>query len=158
MNIFYLDNNINNCAKLHCDKHVVKMILESAQMLSTAHRELDNNDNPLLYKSTHKNHPCNKWIRESEQNYLYLYNLFISLSNEYTYRYNKIHLSYTKLSDILKSPPTNINKTKSFTQPPLCMPDEYKSDDHIESYRKYYKSKSNNFKLIYTKRETPSWL
>jgi hypothetical protein len=134
------------------------MILESAQLLSTAHRELDNNDNQLLYKSTHKNHPCSKWARESEQNYLYLYNLFVSLSNEYTYRYNKIHLSFTKLSNLLKSPPININKTKPFTEPPQCMPIEFKSNNTIESYRNYYKSKSNKFKLIYTKRDLPSWL
>ena len=79
MNIFYLDEKPLTAARMHCDKHVVKMIIESAQMLSTAHRTLDGNDyadRMNLYKATHKNHPANIWVRESAENYLCLYNLF----------------------------------------------------------------------------------
>ena len=85
MNIFYLDEKPMTAARMHCDKHVVKMILESAQMLSTAHRILDGNDyadRRGLYKATHKNHPANIWVRESANNYVWLYNLFTFLCIE----------------------------------------------------------------------------
>ena len=70
MNIFYLDKNPDLSAQLHCDKHVVKMILEYAQMLSTAHRVLDNSQD--VYKIAHKNHPCTIWVRENKSNYKWL--------------------------------------------------------------------------------------
>ena len=91
MNIFVLDNNPYACARYHCDKHVVKMILESAQMICTTHHLLPN---PKLkyeipYKATHTNHPCNRWLRDSLANYMWLYKLTHALNNEYRYRYNK---------------------------------------------------------------------
>ena len=73
MNIFYLDSDPYVAAKMHCDKHVVKMILESAQMLSTAHRVLDGDeyaDERGLYKMAHKNHPSTIWVRTSTDNYM----------------------------------------------------------------------------------------
>ena len=157
MNIFYLDKDIDKCAHYHCDKHVVKMILEYAQILSTIHRELDSNPNPLLYKATHKNHPCTIWARESSGNYMYLYNLFVALSNEYTYRYGKIHITYSKLKDLLHLVPENI-LIGDFTEPPKCMPEEFRSDNTIQSYRSYYKSKQKSFDMNYKNREIPDWL
>ena len=103
MNIFYLDPHPTVAAQQCCDKHVVKMILESAQMLSTAHRVLDKNDNELLYKEAHKNHPSTKWVRESHLNYQWLYAHFVALGEEYTARYGKIHVSIAKLKNFLKS-------------------------------------------------------
>lgn len=91
MNIFYLHSDAKECAVMHCDKHVVKMILETAQLLSTAHRLLDGNDDPILYKATHKNHPSAIWTRKSQKNYLWLTSLLQNLCQEYTYRYGKIH-------------------------------------------------------------------
>ena len=96
MNIFYLDSRPHVAAKDHCDKHVVKMILESAQMLCTAHRELDGDVPDVFYKSTHKNHPSTIWARSKAGNYRWLYDLFVSLCDEYTYRYGKVHLSDKK--------------------------------------------------------------
>ena len=96
MNIFYLDRDPVVAAKMHCDKHVVKMILESAQMLSTAHRVLDGDeyaDERGLYKMAHKNHPSTIWVRTSTDNYMWLNRLFGALCKEYTYRYNKQHSS-----------------------------------------------------------------
>ena len=100
MNIFYLDHDHTTCAKYHNDKHCVKMILEYAQLLCTAHRELDGDNcmHPdVLYKATHKNHPSAVWTRQCSRNYIWLYYLWRELCKEYTYRYGKEHASWTKL-------------------------------------------------------------
>ena len=85
MNIFYLDSRPDTAAEMHCDKHCVKMILEYAQLLSTAHRVLDGDDaHPDLYKIAHKNHPSTRWTRSSEDHYVWLYELFRNLSIEFS--------------------------------------------------------------------------
>jgi len=106
MNIFYLDHDVRKCAEMHNDKHVVKMILEYAQLLSTAHRVLDgilstgisvsgrkrtvyvlaDNLDAVLYSATHVNHPSAIWVRQSDKNYDWLFGLFQALMDEYTYR------------------------------------------------------------------------
>jgi hypothetical protein len=158
MNIFYLDKNPTTCAKYHVDKHVVKMILEYSQLLSTAHRKLDSNlskakDN-ILYKSTHVNHPSSVWVRNSSGNYKWLLRLLKALHKEYSFRYGKIHKSIS-LIDELCDLPKNINNGK-FSDPPLAMPDNFKLDNAILSYRNYYvngKSHLANWKL----RNNPEW-
>ena len=108
MNIFFLDKDPVIAAQYHCDKHCVKMILESAQLLSTAHRVLDEDDaHPDLYKVAHKNHPSTIWTRSSEEHYIWLYELFRNLSIEFGNRYGKIHLSWNKLGFVLDSLPKN---------------------------------------------------
>jgi len=106
MNIFYLDKSPVLSARYQCDKHVVKMILESAQLLCTAHRVLDytltsEHDSKGLYKSTHKNHPSAIWARSGYEQYSWLYHHFIALGNEYEYRYHKKHLTIIKLKEPL---------------------------------------------------------
>ena len=156
MNIFYLDKDINKAAEYHNDKHCVKMILEYAQLLCTAHRELDgDNANENLYKSTHKNHPSAKWVRESKANYEYLYRLFNALCNEYTHRYGKTHLTYQKLHNVLATPPHNI-PDKEFTEPTPAMPDDVKNNDSLKAYRDYYKKYKSHL-AVWTKRDTPEW-
>jgi hypothetical protein len=141
MNIFWLDNDPVKCAQYHNNKHVVKMILELAQLMSTAHRMLDGNDfadTNHLYKKTHYNHPCAIWVRENSANYQLTFNLFVELCNEYSYRYNKVHktASLTKALSIL---PMNITQSETATQIPCVMPDNCKVDkDHIKSYRNCY--------------------
>jgi len=168
MNIFYLSHNPKECAEQHCDKHCVKMILEYAQLLSTAHRVLDGREymdassgrkmkrwmlpNPtmdkMLYKATYINHPSAVWVRQSNNNYNWLYCLFQSLMTEYTYRYGKTH-ACDKLSPFLCHTPRNI-PIDYFTQPTPAMPDEYKViGDSIKSYHNYYigaKSRMANWK------------
>ena len=156
MNIFYLDDSSELAAKYHCDKHVVKMILETTQLLCTAHRIIDDNNNDILYKKTHQNHPSAVWVRESKGNYEFAYELFIELCKEYTFRYGKTHKTQEKLQEILRSFPTKIPDI-GMTKIPLCMPEEYKTSDPIESYRSYYTSKQNAFKMVWTKREKPNW-
>ena len=155
MNIFYLDEDVSKAAQYLNDKLCVKMILEYAQMKCSAHRELDGpSDYEYLYRSTHKNHPSAKWVRESKANYEYLYKLFSALCEEYTYRYGKTHLTYTKLHNVLAIPPKNITDGK-FTQPTPAMPDDVKHIDSLIAYRDYYKKYKTHLATL-TKRESPS--
>ena len=164
MNIFYLDKEPQIAAHYHNDKHVVKMILESARMLSTAHRELDGDDDgtlydadDIIYRATHKNHPSTVWVRDNAKHYQWLYNLFESLCDEYTHRYGKEHLTDSKLREILRFQPFFIDTNKRFTQPPQCMPDEYKVDGNsVAAYRNYYMGEKSGF-AKWSKRQTPPW-
>jgi len=138
MNIFFLDTDPKTCAEYHCDKHVVKMILEYAQLLSTSQREIYGDKcSDYLYKSTHKNHPSSIWTRANARHYHWLYKLFYYLCGEYEKRYNKIHLTDAKLKLRLKYTPDKM-KIDFFSPPPQCMPDEHKSDDTVQAYRNYY--------------------
>jgi hypothetical protein len=137
------------------------MILEYAQMMCTAHRELDIiSKNSLmdvtLYKSTHKNHPSAKWARENTYNYSWLYQLWSNLCNEYTYRYGRKHLTDTKLRKLLYHPPKHISVTKSFTQPPPAMPDDVKHIDSLIAYRNYYKTYKEHL-ATWKNRERPDF-
>jgi hypothetical protein len=156
VNIFYLDSDPVNAAQMSCDKHVVKMILESAQMLSTAHRELDDDVPDDFYKSTHKNHPSTIWARSNASNYSWLYEHFIALCDEYTHRYGKTHLSDKKFRDSLGWLPANI-ESGDLTAPPQCMPDEYKCDDTVTAYRNYYKGDKSRFAEWNKSRPAPEW-
>ena len=175
MNIFYLSEDPIKCAEYHVDSHVCKMIVEYAQILSTAHRVLDgeiylekskynrnikrfrlfDNKEELLYKATHINHPSAKWVRESSENYKYLYNLYISLLNEYTYRYNKVHAT-SKLKTVLKDLPKNI-PAKEKTEIPQAMPDYCKNKNPIIGYKTYYILEKGKI-LKYTRRNKPDFL
>lgn len=138
MNIFVLSFDPRECAEWHVDKHVVKMILEYCQLLCTAHRVLDPcESHESLYKKTHVNHPCARWVRESVKNYMWLLNLLTCLFAEYEYRYGKVHAS-KRLLPHLKIPPDNI-PLRPRTPFALAMPDEYKVGGAVESYREYYR-------------------
>jgi len=176
MNIFYLDRNVAKCAEYHNDKHVVKMILEYAQLLSTAHRVLDGVEyidktangrsikrwrledvalETQLYKATHINHPSAVWVRQSNNNYNWLVCLFQSLLSEYTYRYGKIH-SCDRLVYFLRKTPKNI-PVSHLTQPTPAMPDQYKvSGDSLQSYRNYYVGAKKSM-AKWKNRSVPEW-
>lgn len=139
MNIFYLNANPKKAAQLQINKHVVKMILESAQMLCTAHREFGD-ESESLYKKTHSNHPSAVWVRESTQHYLWLYKHMLALGDEYTKRYNRKHLTITKMEELLAKPPKGL-KDNGFKNPPQCMPDEYKQKNTVKAYKSYYEYK-----------------
>ena len=162
MNIFILDENPVIAAQSQCDKHVVKMILESAQMLCTAHRVLDGEEyaakSGISYKIAHKNHPCSIWVRESSQNYLWLYKHMLALGEEYTYRYGKIHMSITKLANPLSRLPLNIPNIP-MTDFKLAMGKfpECIKEDPVESYRLYYQTKKDSFNMVWSKRSAPEW-
>ena len=160
MNIFFLDKRPDNAAEMHNDKHCVKMILEYAQLLSTAHRVLDGeNVHPDLYKIAHKNHPSTIWTRSSKQHYDWLFRLFRMLSAEYTLRYSngefKVHKTWDKLGKILETAPKNI-VDNGWVDPPQCMPDHCKKPDTIDAYRNYYLTEKASFSTWnYSKQ--PTW-
>lgn len=154
MNIFILDWDVKKCAEYHCDKHVVKMILETAQLLCGAHHLTDQVADQVPYKLSHKNHPCAIWVRESLSNYLYLCELGVELCKEYTYRYGKRH----KSQDVIEWCITNKIKIidRGLTPPPKAMPDEYKVPDVIQSYRNYYMGAKSGF-TTWKGRNIPEW-
>ena len=181
MNIFYVHSDPKTCAQQHVDKHVVKMILEYGQLLSTAHRILDgtlsdgfsksgrrkksyvlqDSRESILYAATHANHPSAKWARHGEQNYRWLFTLFCELLDEYTFRYGKQHAS-SRLLTTLARPPKNIKMDEPFSPPWRAMPDEYKFDrsepDYtIKSYRAYILGAKSQM-LKWKNRETPEWV
>ena len=140
MNIFYLDEDPKLAAIYQYNKHVVKMILESAQMLCTAHHCIMGDDADVPYKIAHKNHPSTIWARQSGENYAWLYHHMIALGEEYYVRYGRKHLTITKCEDVLsKFPP--LLKDALYGDPidmPQCMPDEYKDECSVKAYWNYY--------------------
>lgn len=176
MNIFILSWNVKECAKWHFDRHVVKMILELAQLLSTAHWILSDkstvikwNQYNCIYKQTHKNHPCAVWVREHLNNYRYIVKLALALCDEYYYRYgkkkNKQHKTRNIIEFLQNNEPTYLDQKKELpliepmkiTKPPQAMPNEYKRTDTLESYKKYYMSDEKRHLASWSNRETPEW-
>jgi len=155
MNIFVLDNDPHKAAVMHCDKHVVKMILESAQMLCTAHHLHPSGSYPIAYKKAHVNHPCTKWVRESLSNYKWLVSLAKNLNDEYKFRYN--HTVNHKSFDVINSLPMPDIPDLGLTQFVTAMPDDCKTLDPVLSYRTYYNYHKRKI-LIYTKRSKPVWI
>ena len=176
MNIFYLHEDPRQCAEWMVDKHVVKMILETAQLLSTAHRlldgkmyidtssgrkkkvyTLDDERDTVLYSATHINHPSAVWARQSVENYNWLVDHLFALGEEYTYRYGKTHLTITKLGVPIASPPLNL-KEWDMTPMPSCMDEQYKiGDDPIANYRNYYKYGKSTMHR-WKNRPAPEWI
>lgn len=176
MNIFHLSDDPIESAKWMVDKHVVKMIVESAQLLSTSHRVLDgvqyeartksgrsckrwflsDDREHYLYAATHVNHPSAVWVRQSVENYLWLVDHMYALLDEYRHRYSKIHKT-TEIAWILQSPPFHL---KEWDRTPFisAMDEKYiVSADPIENYRNYYRlGKASIHK--WTNRERPFWL
>lgn len=155
MNIFILDENPDVAATLHNDKHVVKMIVETAQLLSTAHHVAGSPIAAKLYRKTHENHPCAKWVRESKANYEWAYFLFNALCIEYTYRYGKQHKTMREKAIALGNIP-NIPDV-GLTPFPQCMPDDCRvPGDPVSAYRKYYREHKSHI-ANWKKRDIPEW-
>ena len=160
MNIFLLHFNPKIAAEYHCDKHVVKMILETAQLLYTCHWVLNSDCLPEnAYKKCHMNHPCGIWVRESLSNYKWLCELGKYLCEEYTFRYGKIHKTQAHLEWLMENPPASLTDV-GITEIRLAMPNEYKQPNPVEAYRTFYiESKLKQRGIVkYTKREWPKWL
>jgi hypothetical protein len=173
MNIFYLDPHPKTCAEMHLSKHVVKMIIEYAQLMSTAHRVLDGTEyidassgrkikrwrlddsarESTLHKASHINHPSAIWCRENQANYAWLYCMWLHLLDEYTYRYGKIH-ACARLKDALRCHPNKI-AIGDFFAPTPAMPPEVKvlaenptpgrKYDSLKSYHNYYNVSKRSF-------------
>jgi hypothetical protein len=147
MNIFILDYDPELAAQMLCDKHVVKMALETAQILSTI------NNGP--YKPTHENHPCVKWARSGADNYQWLVKHGVAICNEYRYRYGKEHKCEETIL-ALQQPLYNITIQEGSSPYVQCMPDKYRHVDPVQAYRTYYRATKSSF-AKWTKREKPLW-
>jgi len=162
MNIFFLSLNPKCAAELHCDTHVVKMILESAQLLYSAHWMLNPEGLPEhAYKLAHKHHPCSLWTRRSLSNYMWLASLAWWLCKEYQYRYGeeRTHKSESHIIWLITHPPASIPFCV-FTEPPQAMPDEYKDADLLTAYKRFYLESKHKTRGIvkYTRRLWPEFL
>ena len=153
MNIFVLDLNLRTCAQYHNDRHVVKMITEYAQMLSTAVRYTGVDAG---YKATHQNHPCNIWVRESLYNWNWLKSLAGELHEEWRYRYShsaeKIHKAY----QVILSLPEPVLPCIGITPFAQAMPDQYRNENPVDAYRAYYQGEKQHI-ANWKNRETPDW-
>jgi len=177
VNIFYVSPDPVQAAQWMVDKHVVKMILESAQLLSTAHRVLDGREvvgksktgrnakrwilddarEPVLYQATHINHPSAVWARKSIENYNWLAEHLFALGEEYTYRYSKTHKCFGELSYQLQSPPKNLTNYDMTTMPSAMAPEYVVSEDPIVNYRNYYKIGKASMHS-WKNRQPPEWI
>jgi hypothetical protein len=176
MNIFYLHPDPQRCAEQHVDKHVVKMILEYAQLLSTAHRVLDgvatqglsaagrkstrwllpDAREAVLYAATHLKHPSAVWVRQSAANYQWLHELWQCLLAEYSFRYDKVH-ACQRLAEALSAAPTRC-LSAGFSEPTPTMPDEFRvAGDSVQSYRNYYHGAKTPL-FAWKKRPPPDWI
>lgn len=171
--MFFLDYDPQKCAQMHVSKHVTKMCIEYAQLMSTAHRVLDGTEytdltangrrikrwrldddrEQSLMKASHINHPSAIWCRENLANYRWLFRMWSHLLEEYTYRYGKVH-ACARLKDILRFPPTKI-KVDEFFAPTPAMPPDLKivaenpqpgrKYDSLKSYHNYYNVAKRGF-------------
>lgn len=163
MNIFFVDRNPVIAAKSLCDQHVVKMTLETAQILSTACVELGVSSKISgLYKPTHKNHPSCVWARASLEHFNWLLAHGIALGEEYTERFGKVHRSAQVFLEILKSMPivvtTGTFPTSGWVDPPIAVRDPLRATvtvrdgsgkiDVVASYRKYYRDHKRVFGVV----------
>lgn len=179
MNIFVLNEDPKIAAQMHCDKHVPKMIVESAQMLSTAHRLLDGEEymapsksgkrmvkhyrlpkhDDVIYKAVHAKHPCTIWTMQSHNNYLWHYHLWRYLAEEFEYRFGKIHASWEKLKDILYDTPQNLvyGDMTPFAKAMKAYPDLMDIADPVKAYQEFYKVDKRKFAKWEKGRPAPKW-
>lgn len=181
MNIFFLDTDPWLAASYHCDSHIRKMIVETAQLLSAAHHLWDGtsytktlksgktktyfvSDKPGLYKPTHINHPSSIWCRENISNYKYLFEIFKGLCCHYSMGTGKVHATYAATYSSLKNAPANI-PDGDLTIPPCAMLDEFKVhvspttlEQVVENYRNYYNESKSRFATFGKyNNPTPDW-
>lgn len=181
MNIFILSQDPVTAAQMQCNKHIPKMIVESAQMLCTSHRRLDGSPDrrpsksgktmvqywqlpdereDIFYKAVHMFHPCTVWTMENVMNYYWHYDHFVALCDEYTHRYGKVHASDKLLRDRLKRYPVNIDMKNHMSPFPLAMksnPECIALKDPVKAYQAFYQTKQHRFKMEWTGRPVPDW-
>jgi hypothetical protein len=171
MNIFYLSHSPYLSALWQVDKHVVKMPLETAQLLSTAHH-VAGSATPEMYKLTHRNHPSAVWVRECAENYAWTYSHLFHLLNVYSERYKRTHKT-SQLLKVLSVLPSQIPRMtdkhigtwvppmKSVdvgTEVPQCMPDEFKDDKPSTAYKRYYAIGKKDLHAWKIKDHRPEWI
>ena len=156
MNIFFLDKTPELSAEYLCDKHIPKMLLESAQMLSTAVQNYTGRIEEL-YKPAYPNHPMTKWVGSTFSNFQWALENAVYISDEYTKRFKKLHKSSRILNVIYDNQYYKDIPDERFTEPPQCMPDEYKDKDYVTAYRRYYNNDKKYFAKWEKGRSCPEW-
>lgn len=150
MNIFVLDRDPKTAATMACDKHVVKMILETAQMLCAVGVT---KGYEMPYKATHSRHPCTLWAGASHANWTWLIEHGLALSAEYTMRYSKIHKSQ-RVIELARD--MNLSFAEQQLTPfAQAMPPQYRNDCAVTAYRAYYMGEKASFATWKT--QTPNW-
>lgn len=168
MNLFIISRCIKECAEAMFDKHISKIILEAVQMLCAAKILLSDNVDiencPIkLYRITHKNHPVSIWVRTSLENYMWTLDLVDAMHSEWKYRYehpsDKEHKSYIVAKYLREYAPkaSQFPLQSCLTPFAQAMPDEYKCEDAVEAYRKYYQSPEKQKFASWKKRKAPEW-
>ena len=169
MNIFFLSWSYEECAKLYCDQHVVKILLEIAQMLYTAHHTTSpsgwNANAPLTkngkahgYRPAHPKHPMTIWVGSTINNYMWTVKFGMALACEHHRRFGTVHSCVPHIlwlfTNIPKSFSGNTSATARYategfppnlTPPPMCMPLEYHDDNIVRAYQNYYKGDKLRF-------------
>ena len=159
MNVFIFDSDHKKRAEMHCQQHLPKLILEQVQLMSAAHRMIDGKVvegvspngrkrkeyklsdpkmNEVVYAASHTGHPCTLYTKETVDNYIWIWEHTKALADEYTYRTGKVHKSWIDLGQVLSNPPRGLTAT-GLTEPPQCMPEQYKeAGDAVQGYRNYF--------------------
>ncbi|MFP4460529.1 MAG: pyrimidine dimer DNA glycosylase/endonuclease V [Candidatus Zixiibacteriota bacterium] len=153
MNIFVLDYDIARCARYHCDQHIVKMILESAQILCTV---LNKKGYQTPYKPTHQNHPCVIWAGKSYTNFRWLCKLAFALDDEYRFRFE--HKESHKSIEVIRKIENLEFEDRGLTEFVQAMPDRFKViGDAVSAYRNFYIGEKSRFASWKRKRPIPKW-
>lgn len=157
MNIFILDKDPIIAAQMLCDKHIVKMPLETAQLLCIVFRVLSTVGSQILYKLTHHNHPCSIWSRQSQANFSWLVDYGIAICKEYSFRYNKIHKSEKVIYWCRDNQSRLLFKESKLTTFAQVMPEQYKGKNAKKAYRAYYLHEKRHFAKWEKGRDKPMW-
>jgi hypothetical protein len=153
MNIFVVDQDPRTAARSLVDRHVVKMVLETAQMMCSVFPEGE-----APYRRTHYNHPCSVWTRERFANYEWLYSHGSALSSEFTFRFGKEHKSSAVIDWCWNNVSRSLFRSDGHITPfAQAMPDEYKDADPVVAYRRYYTLAKAHLHH-WTRREEPAWI
>ena len=152
MNIFVLDTDPKLAAEAHCDKHVVKMCLETAQLLCSAFEP-----GQVPYRRTHYNHPCAVWTRSSIDNFAWLTRLGWALCDEYAFRYGRTHASRSVIDDCWSKRETLGLPDVGLMPFALALPEKYREDDAVKAYRAYYLGEKRDIARWTRGRMQPMW-
>lgn len=151
MNIFYLDRDIGRAARYHCDRHAVKMPLETAQILCAVRNRYGV---PAPYRLTHGKHPSVLWAGDGRAHFDWLARFGKALCAEYTWRYGRRHASEDVI-DAVSAPPDMPGI--DWCDPPQAMPDAYKQADTVAAYRAFYRAEKAGF-AKWTRRRVPAFM
>lgn len=162
MNIFILDEHPVKAAQYYADKHLPKMVVELFQQLGSAviRHGAKPEQMPLTSKGTplkggYHNHPCTRWVGDTRINYMWASTHAIALCEEYTRRYGKIHSCEKGIRQLAEM--QYMIQEGGLTKFALAMPDQYKSENAVYSYRQYYIHEKKHFAKWDKLNNVPDW-